>query len=566
MPSLWIEGARKISAASSLGRICSILGMWIVGIQAVFIGGAAQEPPAIYRVEGVVENSVTHQPVARVLVEGMSEAALTDSEGRFELHLPAGTAQITLQRPGYSDGQTFSPGMSRMVRVGPNVQQLTFYITPLASITGHVVLSTGEEADGVLFALYRKGIVEGHARWLPAGNSTVGSDGVIRFVSLDAPASYVLCSAPSQDRIASAQRTAVSGFPGTCYPGGADFTSATPLTLLPGQQAQVDIALTRQAFYPVSIAVANSTQNSFIQISDASGRPTNLAVRRLEQSGIFVVDLPNGSYSAESRQGGKPDLSAHLDFTVAGAPLSGLTMILLPVQTIPIEIHREFTADSNTNIGGFTTRVPQNELNLSLNLIPVDRPFFGPIGAALRHPPGSSDSDVYEIDAPPAGTYRIQASAFQNYVSAMNSAGTDLLREPLVVGPGNTAPIEITVRNDLGRLECSAMTPAAAIAAEHSSEVDFTSIFVYAIPQSSGTQRVYQSVTRGPSVVAGFPFLLPPGSYLVVAFKEAHDIDLDDADEMSRLAKEGQMVTIEPGKTTQLQLDPISAVAQEASE
>jgi hypothetical protein len=59
---------------------------------------------------------------------------------------------------------------------------------------------------------------------------------------------------------------------------------------------------------------------------------------------------------------------------------------------------------------------------------------------------------------------------------------------------------------------------------------------------------------------------LPPGKYLVVGFEKAREIDLDNADAMSRLAAKGQTVTIQAGATLNLQVDPIGDGEEEAAQ
>lgn len=562
--------AGNILAASAALRARGRLSGCIVCMQAVLVAlSSAQEAPATYAVDGVVEDSVTQQPIARVLVEGRSDAVFTDGEGRFELHLPPGVTPITLRRPGYGNGQFSAREMQHAIVVGPNMPQLTFLISPSAGITGHVMLSTGDDADDLRFTLYQKRIMDGHARWVQTGSAAAGSEGVLRFLSLEAPASYVLCSAPSPDRLVGAARRApVSGYAPTCYPGGSDFASAiaAPFTLSPGQQAQIEISLSRQMFYPVYLSVANTAQD-FIQVFDRSGHPTESMIRRNGPNGESVLDLPNGSYYAEVRQGGNPQLYARLDFTVAGAPLYGLTLVPVPEQPISVEIRREFTATSSAGGGVVNNGNGDRDLHLNLNLFPVDKTSEGPISTSLRPVAGSSDADAYEIDPVPTGTYRVQTSAMdQYYASAITSGGTDLLREPLLIGPGNgVPPIEITVRNDIGRLECWSKTSPAAVQAGSAGEIEIALTFVYAIQQSPGTQRIYQSVAqfRGNQSI---PLFLPPGRYSVVAFKQPHDIDLDDAEELSRLAKEAQTVTIEAGASAQVEVDPIPTAAHEASQ
>src|ERR1700722_2733660 len=69
---------------------------------AALLACAAQDAPETYPVRGVVLNSTTRQPIARVLVDANSDAVLTNNEGRFELNLHGDFAQISVRRPGYN--------------------------------------------------------------------------------------------------------------------------------------------------------------------------------------------------------------------------------------------------------------------------------------------------------------------------------------------------------------------------------------------------------------------------------------------------------------------------------
>ena len=64
--------------------------------------GRAQDAPATYPVRGVVLNSLTKRPIARALVDGLSDAALTDNDGRFEINLTEGITNVSVRRPGYN--------------------------------------------------------------------------------------------------------------------------------------------------------------------------------------------------------------------------------------------------------------------------------------------------------------------------------------------------------------------------------------------------------------------------------------------------------------------------------
>jgi hypothetical protein len=528
---------------------------------------AAQDARLTYTVSGIVENSLTHQPISRALVEADSDAVLTDSEGRFELHLPAGMSNLIARRPGYQGDSSFQRGNLRLINVTEGMAPVTITLTPDATLSGQVTLSGGDDPADIQLALYGRRVLNGHSRWMQMGNTNTGSDGTFHMQLPNAPGPYVLCAMPSLDRAPqTSQAEIVWGYAPACYPGGTDPATAitAPLSVSSGQQAQLEISLERQPFYPVSISISNGKENPsvFPQVFDRSGRPMELAARRDQQSESTQYYLPSGSYYAEVRSGGSPRGGAKLygrrDFTVAGAPLSSITVAPTPVPTIPVEVHEEFTANPAPGQGAvFGDGFPRDQPQVQISLTPVDRPFDGGMGMGveLKRVQGSSEG-IYEMNPPQQGTYRLDIQPFGPYYAAsVTSGGTDLLQEPLVIGLGNAAqPIEITLRDDMGFLECTAKTAPSDSSASNSTTPEFAPIFVSAISLGSGQHRVYKEVIQLPNR-GKVP--LPPGNYLVLAFEKDREIDLDDADAFSGLSSHGQTVTIQPSATANLQVDPI---------
>jgi len=521
---------------------------------------AAQEAAKVYEVQGVVLNSVTHQPIARALVDGQQDAILTDNDGRFELHLPEGGTQIIVRRPGFSQQQ----GIGHFVAVGANLPAFTFYLIPQASITGRVTLSTGEAADDVRFTAYRKWNVNGHARWMMQGMYVTDSEGVFHMTDLEAPDSYMICSASSQEGAGNpAPGTIRYGYPPVCYPGAADPSSASALTVTPGQQADAEFTLTRQPFYRVTIAAAKSEkgQPMGIQIHDQSGRGMSFPAQWREQLGASEAYLPNGHYYAEAQIRGESSAYGRIDFSVADGPVRGLNLVTLPLHTIPVQIRKEFT-ESNSGGGAVFYSGPsangpgsqQNEPNpgLMLTLSSDDATMGNMGGAPLRHVRGSQDPDAFELSEQTPGRYWVRTYAFQGYVSSITSGGVDLAREPLVIGPGGAAaPIEITVRNDGGRI-----TGTVGSGTPQGSTVGELSAFISAIPLFPTTSQMPMAGVYGGN--GTFTLMnVPPGSYRIVASEKPQEIDIGDAQEMARVTAGGQTVTVEAGGTVNVQIDAV---------
>jgi hypothetical protein len=523
---------------------------------------AAQDAAATYPVRGVVLNNVTHQPIARVLVDANTDAVLTDNDGHFELNLPEGQVQVNLRRPGYTVRRAGGGGMMHSVKVAANMPSLTFTLTPEAVITGHVTLSTGDEADGIRIMAYRKRVVNGRVAWMMQAMAVTNSEGVFRLANLEAPGAYLIYSMPVHDRIGRIAPGAVGyGYASVFYPGVADFSAAGMITVSPGQQAQADFTLTRQPFYPVSIAMpqrpAGRAGGAGVQIHDSSGRLLEAGTRWDPQRDTAGINLPNGHYYAETHTFGESQMYGRVDFTVAGGPVSGLTMTLLPLHAIPVVIHRDTEGGSNqpqglAYSGAYSAQVDFSA-GLNLTLSPADA-FENQMGGGLRHQQGSNDSSFFELENALPGRYWVGTFPFQGYISSITCGGTDLTREPLVIGPGNTtAPIEITVRSDAGTLKGQLHQSSTAAASVSSGEIP--RIYVYAIPLFSTTSQVQMGITQadGQFLISN----LAPGSYHVIALDQPREIDANDTESLAQYTGKGQTVSVEANGTANVQLDVI---------
>ena len=537
-------------------RIVLIAALALLSTPAMFLA-AAQQAPAAYPVTGIVLNSLTHQPIARALVDANTAAVLTDNEGHFALSLGEGMKQITIRRPGYgSDG----PMATHVMRVGANMAELTFYLTPEAAITGHVQLSNGEDAEGVQFLVYRKHMVSGREKWMTAGMAITNSEGIFRYAQGPSTGSFVLCNMPVQDHFAAPRRDKeVFGFPSLCYPGGTDLAGATPLTITDGQQADLDITLTRQRFYPVSITVLRApAQGMSLQVFDSSGRATAFSLRWDQQRGVAEGELPNGTYSLEARAHGTSEMHGVAAIKVANGPASG-TLTLLPLYPIPVEVRKEFTVEPRNSQQPISGRLngadaATNEVNAGFNLTltPADTITDEGTVSGPEHPAGSAAGHFVINNAIP-GRYWANIFSYDIYVSSITGGGVDLNREPLVVGAGNsTSPIQVTLRNDGGKIACT-INPSSPGPETNAGAGEVGLVFVYAIPTFPSVAQVMQigGQITDPLQIIG----LAPGVYRVFAFDRVEERAQNDPQSLLRRDLKGQTVTVEAGSTVNVQLD-----------
>lgn len=524
---------------------------------------AGAQGPSTAAVSGVVKNRLTGQPIARALVDGQLDAMLTDSEGRFELHLPIGFTQLQVRRPGYSGGEA-QADLHRLTVQG-DLSGLVLYLSPTATITGHVSTQDGADTTGMTFTAYRRGTRNGHTQWFQAGFGNTNADGVFHMYDMESPGDYVLCSYVFPDRTAGPrQGKSQRGIPSQCYPADPGDGPDNLLRIAPAQQAEVEITRAMQPFYPVKISVANQPAGpgGGLQVYSQNGIPTGAMMQWKDQGA--EVALPNGTYYAELRSWGEGMSYGRVDFRVENSAPAAVTLVALPLAPVAVQFHKEFTPRADHQAPSVVV-VSNDGPPAQLELTPVNNMNQGSGARPIRHAEGAL-TDVFVMEGVTPGRYWVQATSFmEGYVSAITSGGVDLMREPLTIGPGNTVPpIEVTLRNDTGQIDCTVNGTAPRLAPTDgliSSSWNYAGPAVYAIPAGARFSKRTLS-----NIVASGPVSIPnvaPGTYHVMALDKYRDVDLLDEQELARLEDKGKTVTVPAGGAVSVQLDLIKADDEE---
>ncbi|MGA8528743.1 MAG: carboxypeptidase-like regulatory domain-containing protein [Acidobacteriaceae bacterium] len=517
-----------------------------------------------FTVAGTVLSAASGQPIARAeVILGNEQAQLTTNDGTFSFdHVPAGNTTLSIRKPGYmgfgalsgdvihtfgSGSASRESGPPRRILVGPEMPTLTFRLTPLAAVSGHLTLSTADPADQIRISLFRREFQDGRARWSVAAVTQTRSNGSWRAANLD-PGRYMVLTSAAIDGPSDPERSEapIWGFPALYYPGVTDVGSAGVLILKAGQQAQADMTLVRQRFFPVTIAIHGMPDTpTSLEIADTGGRPTGLPVHLDARSQIAHANVPNGSWTLIARAFGATLRFGRTDFQVAGAPVS-LTVSVAPVPPIPVIINREFTPSADGSL-------PSSRWGwVNLALLPADDSVVG--GVSSMHPAEGSDGTRYEIGIFQPGSFWVRtANPDSTYVASVTSGGADLATTPLTVMPGSPSPpIEVTLRNDAGTIAGTIdnRSPGAAGGAGEQPQV-----WIYAIPLFPTTGHLPETSLRdnGQFALAN----LAPGSYRVVACDAPQEIDFHSTEGLAAWSGKGQVVTVDPNGAANVELPVI---------
>jgi len=549
--------------------------------------GTLDEPPR--SLHGSVVNGVTHEPLGHALVFSPDHrfAAVTDDQGHFEFALPRlavrgqsnqfpaarvdafheeqertrslGPIQLDARKPGFLEG-----GAQQDIAL--DQKEVTITLTPEALIVGRVVLP--DEADRIPVEIYRRQIQDGRASWTPEATAIAKSNGEFRFAGLRA-GKYKLLTQEVLDRdpLTFDPRGQLYGYPPAYFSSAPDFGSAATIEVAPGGTFQATLSPVRQAYYQVSVPIANTLSDSQIQVAvSARGhRGPGFSLGYNQQEQRIEGLLPEGSYTVEASSNGPAVQSGTLVITVKGAALQGPPLTLVQASPIVVNVKEEFTSPNypnsvNWNINGRNVEVKGPMRYLQVRLWPAGD--FGLESSTAMVPPWRQGDESLTIPAQP-GSYWVQADSSRGFPASITSGGIDLRHHPLEVGRGGSnPPIEITMRDDWAQIEAKIGTGDESLPDTSASrQVAGTNalsawVCLLPLPDSPG---VFQQFGIAP-IQESAEAQVAPGEYRVLTFDhQPQDLEYRDPDAMRGYDGKGPAVRFLPGQKEHVTLPLVIA-------
>lgn len=533
-------------------------------------------------VRGTVINAVTGAPIPRALVFTRDNrvATLTDGEGHFEMTLPkqadsmgsvfsftgpvpatpliyrqhGRSVMLSARKPGFLEDVS-----AQVNPVQSSGDDITIALNPEAIIKGRITLASGDAALGIRVQLFSRQVQDGFPRWLQGPSVAANSSGEFRFAELRA-GSYKLVTSEFMDNdpVTNIPGSQQYGYPPVYYPGASDFSGASTIQLTAGQEVEVDLALTRQPYYPVRIPVANAEEGGGVNVSVRGQRGPgytlgyNAGERRIE--GL----LPNGNYVVDASNFGQNPVSGSIPLRVNGGPAEGPAVTLAPSASLALNVREEFS-DTNTNISStwsdgkrtFALHGPRIYLQASVESADdFAQQRFG----SIRPPQGPND-DSLVIEHLLPGRYWLRLHTGRGYIASATQGPTDVLRQPITVGSGPAAPIDVTLRDDTAELD-GTVTLLAQRSALNASASGPRQAWVYAVPLPDSSGQFTQI-----GMAEDGKFSNPqmaPGDYRILAFyNDQPQLPYRDAEAMKAYESKGQVVHLTAGQKTTIQVQTI---------
>lgn len=280
------------------------------------------------QVDGTAIDALTGQPLAGVHVilrtPQKRYGAMTAADGHFSVvALPPDTYSLTAGKNSYVGPEPVTISLQS----GDHKRDLELKMVPAGSISGRVLDSDGDPADGVFLTAIRGE---------PAGYGTTNDDGEFRIEDLR-PGRYLLQTGRSGAALRPEIRsdgTQEVNYGPTYYPGVLDAASAVPIEVKAGAEvAGIEIRLAQQAVLHISGRVTGAPSKD-ADIFVNGGAAGSVRVR---PDGTFTLwRVPPGTHmlTAESMTHSGSRYSGAVEVVVGDASVDSVELALVP----PFEI------------------------------------------------------------------------------------------------------------------------------------------------------------------------------------------------------------------------------------
>jgi hypothetical protein len=249
-----------------------------------------------------------------------------------------------------------------------------------------------------------------------------------------------------------------------------------------------------------------------------------------------------------------------VNLKVEGTAAESPAMTLVPGGSITLDVKEQFTDKTTSSSSGtwhtggrtITLHGPRANLQAQLETADDSEPNRG---AYLRPPTGPNDESFVLENVLP-GRYWLRLNTGRGYVASARMGDVDLLRQPLVVTPGTSAPIEVELRDDTAELDGS-VTGIELASAGPTFPGTRPQAWIYCIPSPDSPGQLNQT---GVEEQGEFRFpMIAPGDYRILAFtnRQLH-LPFRDAEAMKAFETKGPLVHLAAGQKLSVQVPLIN--------
>jgi hypothetical protein len=507
-------------------------------------------PTGPYRIAGNAVNARAGDALARCRVtiantknQRKMQSVITDDDGRFEFHVPAGKFSLGGAKRGFiSAGYNQHDEYSTAIVTGADVdsENLVLRLAPNAVLTGRVFDEFGEPVRNAQIMVYRRRRAEGAERTSLFRNAMTDDQGRYEvtpldegtyFVSAKASPWYAVHPTSSAEGASNSPAQVDSSldvvYPTTFYGDAVEVEGATPIAVHGGDRLEADIHLS-----PVPAL------HLIVRVSEDNG---GINFPLLEKQ-VFDGTEPQNAGNIQSIAPGVIEMAGI-------AP--GRYSVRMPGSNgqwrEPTEVNIETGGELDVSPGRSTSQIKlavqiESAATLPAQLQIVLRDSKGTVNLAQTDAKGAADfSDVI------AGTYDIfAASLTQRYsvVRIASEAGI-ISGHALTVPAGASLTIALSLVGGSVTVEGFAKRDGKAV----------SGAMIVLVPKNAEADqdrfRRDQSDLDGSFSLNG----VIPGSYTVIAIEDGWDLEWSAPAVLAQYLKRGQTIEVGSGSATSMHLE-----------
>jgi hypothetical protein len=500
-----------------------------------------------------------HIALASVGEEQKSFHDTTASDGRFSFKdVPPGEYRVTVTRNGfvtesYGARHPMDRGLPLTLSSGKQADDLIFRLTPAAIITGHVRDENGEALPWAQVIALLSYFVQGKRTLMPASTSTTNDLGEYRLFNLP-PGKYLLSAGYEMSQsvgismaIAMGSRERREGLTTTYYPGTSDPLQAAAVNVEPGAEIHsMDFSLRPSGVFhirghvsglgpgPAGFGGAVMLRRGNSRLSAAM--PERDAAVKTEDGTFDIDQVAPGSYEIIAFEfAGDTPRMVHRPVEVGGADVDGVDLAFEPGVTVTGHLRWEDKAAA-----------PNVPLVVSLE---QDEQAFSMHPTAEVQPDGSFELKNVGVDS-----YWVNVSgpAPDAYLKTARYGSSDALGN-FRVNSGSDATLELVGSARGAHIQGVVM---------NSDPVPVSGVWVTLIPEDSNQKRFFQSARSRANGKYEFRGVAP-GNYLLFSWDNIEEHEWDDPEFLKPFKSQAVSIRVTEGESKTADLTLIRTKSEE---
>jgi hypothetical protein len=514
---------------------------------------AQQAPPSKPgKVEGVVLNSVTNDPVKKATVtlqaqgQPTNHSATTDATGHFHFDsVEPGKYMAIANRDGFIPAQeSLRNPWAKPITVAEEqeVKDVSVKLIPLAVVSGHVFDEDGDPVVRASVQALRYVYRRGRARQLnPSGYATTNDLGEYQLLDLE-PGRYYFLAAVQQRlaRLPPHTKSAApdQSYPGTFYPSALEAEQATASQVAAGAQLNgIDFRVHKAPAFHIRGKAINGRTGEPLRNANILLRTRGSVFfenARPQQDGTFDArGLVSGSYTLICQT---EDLSSRQVIDVGDHDVDDVQLMVSPPFEISGAVRLEGDPPPSEHRG-----------QMRVNLVEM----MGGGAGAVVNADGTFSLKVTH------GLYEIYASCDAGaYVKSIRFGDQDVTSGKIDLMQQSSGVLNIVCGTDVGQIQGSVQNENGEPAAQ---------VMISVVPEGEhqGRQDLYFQLMSDEN--GKFEYRdLAPGDYKVFAWDSMDQEMMLSAEFQKAFESRGASVSVPPGGNASVQVKMIPAADIEA--